>query len=76
VYRIFKQTEDGEFVHVTIRQELEQAVLVVEAFNFQWPGRYAVRDLEGNDVYHTDLGTIQPGPRRLPPARTEGPSAR
>jgi len=49
--RIFKQTGDGEFVHVTTRQELEHAVQeVLEAFNFQWPGGYVVRDLQGNDV--------------------------
>ena len=49
---IFKQTGDGEFVHVTTRQELEHGVQVLEAFNFRWPGGYVVRDLEGNDVYH------------------------
>jgi hypothetical protein len=52
--RIFKQTGDGEFVHLTTRQELEHAVQVLEAFNFRWPGGYVVRDLEGNDVYHID----------------------
>jgi len=52
--RTFKQTGDGEFVHVTTRQELEHAVQVLEAFDFQWPGGYVVRDLKGNDVYHID----------------------
>jgi len=71
VYRIFKQTLEGEFVHVTTRQELEHAVQVVEAFNLQWPAQYVVRDLEGNDVYRTDLGTIHPTPRRLSGPRTK-----
>ena len=65
MYRIFKQTGDGEFVHVTTRQEIEQAVQVVEAFDFQWPGAYVVRDLEGNNVYSTELAAAPPGSRRL-----------
>lgn len=65
MYRVFRQTADGEFVHVTTRHLLEQAVEIAEAFNFQWPGRYAVRDLEGNDVYHTQLRTVQTRPHRL-----------
>jgi hypothetical protein len=64
MYRVSKQTGEGEFTHVTTRQLLEQAVQVVEDFNVQWPGRYVVRDVEGNDVHCTEVGTIQPGTRR------------
>ena len=71
MYRIFKQTGDGEWVHVTTRPRLEQALQVVEAFNLQWPGKYLVRDLEGNDVDHTELGTIQLGLGRSSAGQTE-----
>jgi hypothetical protein len=50
VYTVFKQLENGEFVHVAIRDELEQAVQLVEALNAHWPGEYVVRDSEGNDM--------------------------
>lgn len=50
VFRVFRQLENGEFVHVASRDELEQAVQLVEALNAHWPGEYVVRDSEGNDV--------------------------
>jgi hypothetical protein len=46
-------------------------VQVVEAFNLQWPGEYVVRDLHGNNLCQTELGAIQPGPRRLSATRTD-----
>jgi hypothetical protein len=54
VYTVFKRTENGEFVHVASRNELEQAVQLVEALNADWPGEYVVRDSEGNDVDLTE----------------------
>jgi LPS sulfotransferase NodH len=50
VYSVFKQLGNGEFLHVASRDELEQAVQLVEALNTHWPGEYVVRDSEGNDV--------------------------
>ncbi len=54
MYRVFRQLENGEFVHVAARDELEQAVQLVEALNAHWPGEYVVRDSEGKDVDLTD----------------------
>ncbi len=71
MYRVFKQTGDGEFIFVTSRDELEQAVQVVETFNLQWPGEYVVRDLHGNNLCQTELGAIQPGPRQVSATRTD-----
>ncbi len=50
MYRVFKRLENGELEHVAFRDELEQAVQLVETLSAQWPGEYAVRDSEGNDV--------------------------
>jgi hypothetical protein len=50
MYSVLKQLENGEFLHVAFRDELEQAVQLVEALNADWPGEYAVRDSEGNDI--------------------------
>ena len=50
MYTVFKQLENGELEHVAERNELEQAVQLVEALNAHWPGEYVVRDSEGNDV--------------------------
>ena len=54
MYSVFKQFENGEFLHVASRDELEQAVQLVGAFKVHWPGEYAVRDSEGNDVDLTE----------------------
>jgi hypothetical protein len=35
---------------VTSRDELAQAVQLMEAFNAHWPGDYVARDWEGNEV--------------------------
>ena len=58
MYSVFKQFENGEFLHVASRDELEQAVQLVGAFNVHWPGEYVVRDLEGNDVDLTEYPVI------------------
>ena len=50
MYSVHVQLGDGEFLHVASRDELEQAVQLLEAFKTNWPGKYVVRDSEGNDV--------------------------
>jgi hypothetical protein len=50
VYRVFRQLENGELVHVASRDQLEQAVTLVEALNDAFPGEYVLRDSEGNDI--------------------------
>ena len=44
MYTVFKQIENGEFVHVASRDELEEALQLVAALNADWPGEYEVRD--------------------------------
>ncbi len=50
MYCVLKRLENGEFLRVAFRDELEQAVQLVEIFNAQWPGEYVVRDSEGKDI--------------------------
>ena len=50
VFTVFRQLGNGEFLHVASRDELEDAMQLMEAFNTHWPGEYVVRDSEGNDV--------------------------
>jgi len=54
VYSVFKKLENGEFEHVGSRNDLEQAVQLVEALNAHWPAEYVVRDSEGNAVDLTE----------------------
>ena len=54
MYRVFRQLENGEFVQVASRAELEQAFRLVEELKALWPGEYAVRDSDGNDLHRTD----------------------
>ena len=54
MYSVFKQLENGELEHVAYRDELEQAVKLVEALYAHWPEEYVVRDSEGNDVDLTE----------------------
>ena len=44
MYSVLKQIENGEFVHVAFRDELEQAVKLAHVLNAEWPGEYEVRD--------------------------------
>jgi uncharacterized protein (DUF2249 family) len=50
MYSVFVQLDDGEFQHVASRNDLEQAIHLVEAFKTHWPHEYVVRDSEGGDV--------------------------
>ena len=50
MYRVFRQLENGELVHVAWRDQLEQAVTLVEAFRDGFPGEYLVRDSNENDI--------------------------
>jgi len=50
VYRVFRQLENGDLIHVASREQLEQAVKLVEAVSEGFPGEYVVRDPEENDI--------------------------
>jgi hypothetical protein len=54
VYSVFVQLADGEFQHVASRDDLEQAVQLVEALKAARPQEYVVRDSEGNEVDLTE----------------------
>ena len=50
MYRVFRQIENGELIHVASRDQLEQVVKLVEALSEGFPGEYVVRDSEENDI--------------------------
>ena len=50
MYTAFKQLENGEFVRVASRDELEEAVQLVDSLNDFWPGKYEVRDSDAQAV--------------------------
>lgn len=60
MYTVFKQLENGEFANVATRDELEQAVQLVEELNALWPGKYTVQEPERNDVDLTRPTVISP----------------
>jgi hypothetical protein len=43
MYRVFRQLENGELVHVASRGEREKAAQLVESLKVLWPGEYEVR---------------------------------
>ncbi len=55
MYKILKRLGTGEFIQVESCNTLEQAMQLVERLKGIWPGKYVVRDAEGNDVgYYTE----------------------
>ena len=44
MYSVFKQLQNGDFVHVGSRGNLEQAMQLVQALKAHWPGVYEVRE--------------------------------
>ena len=59
MYRVFVQLDDDEFVIVACRDELEEAVQLIERLYAYWPREYVVRDSEGNDVDLTRYTAIE-----------------
>ena len=50
MYYVFRRLENNELIHVASRDQLEQAVELVEALREGFPGEYVVRDSEENDI--------------------------
>jgi len=44
MYSVLKQLENGEFVHVASRDDLQQAFQLAQSLNVHWPGEYEIRD--------------------------------
>ena len=60
MYHVFVQLDDCEFVTVACRDELEEAIHLIDGLNAYWPREYVVRDSEGNDVDLTRYTAIEP----------------
>ena len=50
MYKVLVQLDDREFVIVACRNELKEAVHLIEGLNAYWPREYIVRDSEGDEV--------------------------
>jgi hypothetical protein len=50
VYIVLVQLGDGEFQHVASRDDLEQAVQLVQELKAYWPHEYVVWDSKSNNV--------------------------
>ncbi|HEY2544743.1 MAG TPA: hypothetical protein VGI46_01630 [Candidatus Acidoferrum sp.] len=52
MYNVLKQLEDGVFVKVASRDDLQQALHLAQSLNEHWPGNYEVRDSHSGVVGH------------------------
>ncbi len=60
MYHVFVQLDDFEFVTVACRDELEEAIHLIDGLNAYWPREYVVRDSEGHGVDLTRLPRLSP----------------
>lgn len=49
---VLKQLEDGMFVKVASRDDIEEALHPAQSLNEHWPGNYEVRDSHSEVVRH------------------------
>jgi hypothetical protein len=68
MYRILTQLEDGELLYVACRNQIVEAVELIEGLNTHWPREYIVLDSEGNDVDLTRCTAMEPARRPATPA--------
>lgn len=52
MYKVFRVDGRNDLIEVASRQQLREALQVVEALYSHWPGEYIVRDSDGNEVFH------------------------
>ena len=50
MYCVLVQLDNGELRVVASRDDLEEAVQLIEELNAYWPRTYFVRDSEGSDI--------------------------
>jgi hypothetical protein len=53
MYTAFKQLQNGEFIQVASRYQLEEAVQLVNSLNAAWPGEYEVRESDTKAVRYS-----------------------
>jgi len=54
MYVVLKRLEDGEFVHVASRDDLQEAVQLAQSLNALWPGEYEIRNSNSEVVSLSD----------------------
>ena len=50
MFSVFTRLGDGGYILVASRDQLGQAMQLVQELNASWPREYVVRDAEGNNV--------------------------
>jgi hypothetical protein len=53
MYSVFKQLENGDFVHVATRDDFGQAAQLAQDLNVHWPAKYEVRNSRSEVVRST-----------------------
>jgi hypothetical protein len=61
MYHVFVQIGRDDYVFVATREDLEQAVKLVEGLRTCWPREYVVRDSNGNQVDLAGYAAIESG---------------
>jgi hypothetical protein len=65
VYKVFTKLGDGKWMYVATREDLDQAVQLVESLNASWPREYVVRDSQGNGVTFGHEQSMHPEHRSM-----------
>jgi len=60
MYRVFVELEGGDSLFVAHREDLEEAIQLVEGLSAYWPRKYVVRDSEGCEIDLTTYTGTQP----------------
>ena len=60
MYRVLVQIRGNEYIFVASREELDEAVKLVDGLRVCWPREYVVRDSEGNDMDLTGCTELEP----------------
>jgi hypothetical protein len=60
MYHVFVQLDDCEFVTVACRDELEEAIHLIDGLNAYWPREYVVRDSEATTLTLRGMPRLNP----------------
>jgi hypothetical protein len=60
MFNVFTRLGDGEFIFVASRDQLGQAMQLVQELNAGWPHEYVVRDAESNNIEPSEYPAIHP----------------
>ena len=62
MFSVFTRLGDGEFIFVASRDQLGQAMQLVQELSASWPQEYVIRDAEGNNVEPSEYPAVYSNP--------------